>query len=41
MSYGQQDDTNPLLFYRGQWSALAQETEAATGGGAQSERSRS
>lgn len=43
MSYGQQDDTNPLLFYRGQWSALAQETESesAAGGGAQSERSRS
>ncbi|MFD0226357.1 flavin reductase family protein [Streptomyces hirsutus] len=37
-SYGQQDDTNPLLFYRGRWSALAQESETADGG-AQSERS--
>ncbi|MGX4694305.1 flavin reductase family protein [Streptomyces sp. JNUCC 63] len=40
MSYGQQDDTQPLLFYRGQWSALAQEA-GGTDGGAQSERSRS
>ncbi|MEZ7002679.1 flavin reductase family protein [Streptomyces sp. AD55] len=36
MSYGQQDDTSPLLFYRGRWSALAPEAEAA-----EPERSRS
>ncbi|HEY9330322.1 MAG TPA: flavin reductase family protein [Streptomyces sp.] len=40
VSYGQQDDTQPLLFYRGQWSALAQDTEESAGDGAQSERSR-
>ncbi|MEU9094984.1 flavin reductase family protein [Streptomyces sp. NPDC087901] len=40
VSYGQQDDTRPLLFYRGQWSALAPETEAGAGDGAQPERSR-
>lgn len=40
MSYGQQDDTRPLLFYRGQWSALAQDAEDNAKNGAQSERSR-
>ena len=38
-AYGQQDDARPLLFYRGQWSALAQEPEAGTDNGARSERS--
>lgn len=40
LSYGQQDDTRPLLFYRGQWSALAQEAEDDTKDGTQSEGSR-
>ncbi|MYU26203.1 flavin reductase family protein [Streptomyces sp. SID8352] len=39
-AYGQQDDARPLLFYRGQWSALAQETASGTENGARSERNR-
>lgn len=38
LSYGQQDDTRPLVFYRGQWSALA---EDGTDEGTQADRSRS
>ncbi|MFI7869788.1 flavin reductase family protein [Streptomyces salinarius] len=31
VSHGQRDDTSPLLFYRGQWSALAQESDTPEG----------
>ncbi|WP_345964138.1 flavin reductase family protein [Streptomyces sp. BRB040] len=31
VSHGQRDDTSPLLFYRGQWSALAQESDDPEG----------
>ncbi|MFI9603440.1 flavin reductase family protein [Streptomyces sp. NPDC052043] len=40
LSYGQQDDTRPLLFYRGQWGALAEDAERKASEGAQSERGR-
>ncbi|MBQ0826185.1 flavin reductase family protein [Streptomyces tagetis] len=32
MAYGQRDDTSPLLFYRGRWSALAREADGAEPG---------
>ncbi|MFJ8859283.1 flavin reductase family protein [Streptomyces sp. NPDC102451] len=40
MNYGQQDDTRPLLFYRGRWSALAEESDDTAQDRAQGERNR-